>query len=81
MGCLHEGWAFYASQGVKVGDYYFDSLLSDIESLVIYAGIHKKQFGFYRMLPKGFHMQFITITSVVLFLLWQCFLCGEVPYG
>ena len=51
---LHEGRAFYASQGVKVGDYFFDSLLSDIESLVIYAGIHRKEFGFFRMLAKRF---------------------------
>jgi hypothetical protein len=28
--------------------------LSDIESLVIFAGIHRKEFGFYRMLSKRF---------------------------
>lgn len=51
---LHEGRAFYDMQGDNIGDYFFDSLLSDIESLVIYAGIHKKEFGFYRMLAKRF---------------------------
>lgn len=51
---LHEGRAFYDKQGEHVGDYFFDSLLSDIESLAIYAGIHKKAFGFHRVLAKRF---------------------------
>jgi hypothetical protein len=37
---LDEGRAFYEEQGKRIGDYFFDSLLADIESLVIYAGIH-----------------------------------------
>lgn len=51
---LYEGRAFYEMQGEKIGDYFFDSLLADIESLIIYAGIHKKDFGYYRMLAKRF---------------------------
>jgi hypothetical protein len=51
---LHEGRDFYDRQDKKVGDYFFDSLLSDVESLIIYAGIHRKEFGFYRMLSKRF---------------------------
>ncbi|NOT10265.1 MAG: type II toxin-antitoxin system RelE/ParE family toxin [Methylococcaceae bacterium] len=51
---LYEGQAFYDNQGVNVGNYFWDSLLSDIESLVIFAGIHRKEFGFYRMLSKRF---------------------------
>jgi len=51
---LYEGRAFYDKQGTNIGDYFFDSLLSDIESLVIYAGIHRQEFGFYRMLAKRF---------------------------
>jgi plasmid stabilization system protein ParE len=51
---LYEGRAFYDKQGENVGDYFWDSLLSDIESLVIFAGVHRKKFGFYRMLSKRF---------------------------
>jgi hypothetical protein len=29
-------------------------LISDIESLIIYAGIHKKKFGLYQMFAKRF---------------------------
>ena len=51
---LEEGRQFYEKHGKHVGDYFWDSLLSDIESLVIFAGIHRKEFGFYRMLSKRF---------------------------
>ena len=37
-----------------IGDYFWDSLIADMESLSIFAGIHPKQHGFYRMLSKRF---------------------------
>jgi plasmid stabilization system protein ParE len=43
---------FYDRHGV--GGYFLDSLLSDIDSLVLYGGIHRKIFGFYRMLSRRF---------------------------
>ena len=36
------------------GDYFVDSLLSDIESLRLFHGIHKMDFGFHRMLSNRF---------------------------
>ncbi|CAK0771092.1 Type II toxin-antitoxin system RelE/ParE family toxin [Gammaproteobacteria bacterium] len=51
---LCEGRKFYDKQGGNIGDYFWDSLLSDMESLVIFAGIHRREFGFYRMLSKRF---------------------------
>ena len=45
---------FYNLNGINVGDYFFDCIISDIESLAIYAGIHNKHFGLYRMLSKRF---------------------------
>lgn len=36
------------------GSIFFDSLFSDIDSLILYAGIHQKIFGYYRMLAKRF---------------------------
>jgi len=41
---LREGYWFYESQGAGLGDYFLDSLNSDIESLKIYAGVHGKYF-------------------------------------
>ncbi len=51
---LYDGRDFYDQQGEKLGNYFWDSLLSDIESLVIFAGIHLKEFGYYRMLSRRF---------------------------
>jgi len=51
---LNEGRAFYDIQEPGVGDYFWDCMISDIESLIIYASIHEKQLGFYKMLAKRF---------------------------
>ncbi|NOU21764.1 MAG: type II toxin-antitoxin system RelE/ParE family toxin [Methyloglobulus sp.] len=51
---LEEGPTVLRETGQKCRDYFWDSLLSDIESLVIFAGIHRKEFGFHRMLSKRF---------------------------
>ena len=48
------GKEFYDSNEEGVGSYFFDSIVSDIESLKIYAGIHSKHYGLYRMLSKKF---------------------------
>lgn len=51
---LYNGRLFYEKQAEGIGKYFFDSLFSDIDSLVLYAGIHLKVFGFYRLLSKRF---------------------------
>jgi len=51
---LASGRRFYDSQELGVGDYFFDSVFADIDSLKLYAGIHSKVFGFHRMLTQRF---------------------------
>jgi hypothetical protein len=51
---LADGQSFYEQQGEGIGDYFLDSLCSDIDSLALYAGIHRKVFGFHRLLSKRF---------------------------
>lgn len=52
---LIRGFYFYEGQQSGVGHYFLDCLYSDIDSLQLYAGIHKKQFDhFYWMLSKRF---------------------------
>ncbi|WDN87762.1 hypothetical protein BuS5_00730 [Desulfosarcina sp. BuS5] len=51
---LQGGKVFYERRETGVGDYFWDSLISDIESLYIHAGIHRKKFGLHRMLSKRF---------------------------
>ena len=51
---LYAGRLSYEKQGEGLGEYFFDSLFSDIDSLVLYAGIHAKVFGYHRLLSKRF---------------------------
>ena len=51
---LASGRRFYDHQEEGVGDYFFDSLFSEIDSLVLYAGIHPVRFGFHRLLARRF---------------------------
>jgi plasmid stabilization system protein ParE len=45
---------FYEVQEVGVGDYFVDSVLSDIESIAEFSGIHPQHFEFHRMLASRF---------------------------
>ena len=45
---------FYEVQEIGVGEYFVDSLLTDIESLANFSGIHPKYFEFHRMLATRF---------------------------
>ena len=45
---------FYENQSQGLGEYFRDSIISDIESLWLYAGIHSRVFGLYRLLSKRF---------------------------
>ncbi|MFH1969650.1 MAG: type II toxin-antitoxin system RelE/ParE family toxin [Verrucomicrobiota bacterium] len=51
---LIDGFRFYENQAAGLGDYFLDSLFSDIDSLHLYAGIHVLQFGYHRLLSKRF---------------------------
>ena len=52
---LEEGFYFYEYQKEKLGYYFIETLMSDIESLSIFVGIHSIHFGrYYRLLSKRF---------------------------
>ncbi len=51
---LIDGFTFYENQSGGLGDYFLDSIFSDIESLRVYAGIHAFHFGYHRLLSKRF---------------------------
>jgi hypothetical protein len=57
---LTSGRAFYEAQGEGWGEYFFDSVFSDIDSLALYGGIHRKALGYHRMLARRFPPRFIT---------------------
>ena len=53
-GDLDDGEEFYDSQEIGIGAYFRDCIISDIESLRLYAGVHEKHFGLHRMLSAKF---------------------------
>jgi hypothetical protein len=52
---LVEGYDFYEKNEEGLGGYFLASLYSDIESLRIYGGIHRKEYrSLYRALSRKF---------------------------
>ncbi|OFW80403.1 MAG: hypothetical protein A2887_05575 [Alphaproteobacteria bacterium RIFCSPLOWO2_01_FULL_40_26] len=51
---LLDGYRFYERQMDGLGVYFLDSIFSDIESLLITAGVHSIHFGYHRLLSKRF---------------------------
>ncbi|HEX3857390.1 MAG TPA: type II toxin-antitoxin system RelE/ParE family toxin [Verrucomicrobiae bacterium] len=51
---LADGFQFYENQEAGLGNYFLESLFSDVDSLRLYAGIHRKAFGNHRALSKRF---------------------------
>jgi hypothetical protein len=42
---LRKGAEFYERQNIGLGTYFLDTLFADIESLILYAGVHLKLNG------------------------------------
>ena len=53
---LEDGYWFYETQQPGLGDYFLDSLQSDIDSLIVFSGVHIKPFSnaAYRSLSRNF---------------------------
>jgi len=52
---LLDGFHFYEQQAEGIGDYFLDALFSDIDSLMLYAGVHAIHFdNYHRMLSRRF---------------------------
>ncbi len=51
---LQDGREFYDRLESGVGDYFAAALAADIDSLILFAGIHPMEFGFHRALSKRF---------------------------
>lgn len=71
---LQDGFLFYELQQQTLGSYFLDSLFADIDSLILYAGIHAKPVGrFHRTLAQRFPFaiyydiadQIVTVVAVL----------------
>jgi hypothetical protein len=61
---LLDGAHFYELKEEGLGRYFFESVSADIDSLQTKAGVHRKQFGFHRLICKRFpHAVYYSISS------------------
>jgi hypothetical protein len=51
---LIQGFRFYEGREAGLGAYFLDCLFSDIDSLLLYGGIHQVVYGHRRCLSKRF---------------------------
>lgn len=51
---IKNGQSFYDEIEIGVGQYFKSSILTEIDSLILFAGIHPVRYGFYCMLCKRF---------------------------
>jgi len=78
---LLEGFEFYEGQSEGLGSYFLDSVLSDIESLHLYAGIHATYFVIIDCWRSAFHSLFITKFKIRQFKSMQYLIADVIPPG
>ena len=76
---LQKGRNFYEKQSSSLGDYFFDSLFADIDSLILYAGVHQKVFGYYRKLSKTFPFAIYYKINKSTVTVWRILDCRQDP--
>ena len=76
---LADGFDFYERQREGLGDYFLDTLFSDLDSLRLYAGIHRKILGFHRLLSKRFPYAAYYDVENQLIRIWAVLDCRQEP--
>lgn len=77
---LLSGREFYENLGEGLGNYFFDSLFSDIDSLLLHGGIHQKIFGYFRLLSKRFpYAVYYKIDQEENIVIWRVLDCRQNP--
>lgn len=79
MSDIEAGQQFYEQQQAGLGAYFLDTLFSDIDALLLYAGIHQQFFGYYRALSKRFPYAIYYRVSGELIQVWRVLDCRQKP--
>ncbi len=84
---LLNGYHFYEQQEKGIGSYFLDSLFSDIDSLLVYHGVHSVFFNkYYRLLSKRFpfaiyYTPSTTRLKMKILLFMPCLIAVKNPHG
>lgn len=76
---IRFGQHFYEQQQEGLGAYFLDSLFSDIDALLLYAGIHQQFFGCHRALSKRFPYAIYYRVSEQTIQVWRVLDCRQKP--
>jgi plasmid stabilization system protein ParE len=68
---IHTGKDFYEKQAAGLVEYFLDSISTDIDSLLLYAGVHQKFQCYYRILAKRFPYAIYYTTEGDVTLVWR----------
>ena len=79
MSDIQFGQRFYEQQQEGLGVYFLDSLFSDIDALLLYAGIHQQFFGYYRTLSKRFPYAIYYRVNGQIIQVWRVLDCRQKP--
>ena len=72
---IADTMSFYELQKENLGAYFLDSVMSDLESLHIYATVHIRIHGYYRMLSKRFPFAIyykVKLDSIYIYAVLDC---------
>lgn len=78
---IESGQRFYELQQEGLGVYFLDSLFSDIDALLLYAGVHQQFFGYYRSLSKRFPYAIYYRLNGDFIEVWRVLDCRQKPSG
>ena len=76
---IQSGQHFYEQQQEGLGVYFLDSMFSDIDALLLYAGIHQQFFGYYRALSKRFPYAIYYRVNEQTIQVWRVLDCRQKP--
>ena len=76
---LNRGRKFYARQSSSLGDYFLNSLFSDIDALELYAGVHAKILDYHRLLSKRFPFAIYYRVDGDVCVVWRVLDCRRNP--
>lgn len=67
-------------QQVGLGAYFLDTLFSDIESLLLHAGVHVRVFGYFRALSRRFPYAIYYKLNGEMIEIWRVLDCRQHPH-
>jgi hypothetical protein len=76
---LARGRRFYERQGERLGEYFMNTLYSDIDSLALYGGIHLKVGDYHRLLSKRFPYAIYYRMNNEMVEVWRVLDCRQDP--